>query len=34
MTNPLCQARTPYPEKGVTLIQDLLLALIPVLALA
>jgi hypothetical protein len=34
MTSPLHQARTLCPEKGVTLVQDLLLALVPALALA
>ncbi len=29
MTSPLHQAWTPYPEKGVPLVQDLVLALVP-----
>jgi hypothetical protein len=34
MTSPLHQVQTLLPEKGVAPIQDLLLALIPILALA
>ncbi len=34
MTSPLHQVQTPRPEKGVGLVQDLLLALAPVLAQA
>jgi hypothetical protein len=34
MPSPLHQTRTPHPEKGVALIQDLLLPPVPVLALA
>jgi hypothetical protein len=34
MTSPLHQARTPSPKKGIALVQDLLLTLVPILALA
>jgi hypothetical protein len=34
MTSPLCQAWAIFPEEGVVLVQDLLCALVIVLALA
>jgi hypothetical protein len=34
MTSPLCQVQIPHQKKGVTPIQDLVLALVLVLALA